>query len=137
MSDYVDVDTSREFELPVGLRKNGKVYKKGRMRLLTNKDILEMGDDPDLQRFVDSKIEIKDLNLAKLMKLSEVKIGMAMASLPRSVKFDGLDEFTREDVQAMYNVDAMYLLKLADDMAEEAGEIPKKKSKENSNPPLP
>ncbi len=124
MSDYVDVDTSREFELPVGLRKNGKAYKKGRIRLLTNKDILEISDDPDLQKYVDLKIEISDgnLNFAKFLKLAAVKTASAMITLPRIVKFDNLEEFTKEDVKNMFPADSRYLMELSDKLAEEGGE---------------
>ena len=124
MGEPVIMDISQEFILPIGLTKNGTLYREGTIRLPRNKDLLEIGDDPDLKKYAETNIEINGptINIAKLIKIAAVKAASSRAYLPRLVKFKKLDEFTKADVESMYPEDTNYLMEVINKLSEDSGE---------------
>ncbi|MDR2901277.1 MAG: hypothetical protein LBV20_07155 [Treponema sp.] len=80
---------SAEFYLPLGLIKDGKVYRKGKMRLATTRDELEIQDDEN----IGFNARYRDILL--LSKVIE--------------ELEGLSPVTSEMIESLFEVDFLYL----------------------------
>lgn len=118
-----EIKTEERFELPIGLRKGDEVYKTGKMRLMTCKDIFAVNSDPEIQKYQDKKITIADgnMNLTQILLYEEVEIALATVILPKLIEFDGT-EITSDDIKNMYPQDVKYLVSLKAEMDTQGGE---------------
>jgi hypothetical protein len=118
-----EIKTEERFELPIGLQKGDKIYRTGRMRLMTCQDIFAVNSDPEVKKYQDKNIQISDgnLNLTQVLLYEEVEIALAAVILPKLVQFDGI-EITSDDIKNMYPQDVKYLVRLKAEMDAQGGE---------------
>jgi len=125
MDDLIHV--FKEFTLPVGIIRAGKMIKKGRIRLITNRDILEMNqeinDDPEIKAIADEDIILQDgkISFGKALMSLKLNVMMATITLPKLVELDD-EPLTKDDILNMSSVDTQFLMDLKEKMDEESGE---------------
>jgi hypothetical protein len=137
----VEPKSEERFELVYGLKKDGKIYKTGVIKLLTNKDKIEIGNDPDIKKYSDLKIEVNlnigqvgdaasksfngDMNLTKISQFNGVTAAMATVTLPYVVTFDDLGKPTKEDIGNMFDCDTGALMNIISKLEDEGNKAAK------------